>query len=268
MRSYCSQSKIRMITQIELVNFMSHKHTVIRPAAGLTVLVGRNNCGKSAVVAALQILCENEPSTYATRHGERDCTVRIETDDGHTIEWGRKGGSTRYIVDGQRFDRLGRGGVPDEVRRALRLANVTWESGQLDVHFAAQKSPVFLLDKPGSQAAQFFASSSDASRLVEMQALHKAKSVDAQRHKARLEAESSQLNRELETLEPLTSIDERLEQAEAAHARLSKLAAEIQTLDRDAEALDSQTSLLAKQNEIVAALSGLTGPPAIEPTAP
>ena len=37
----------KMITRIELTNFMSHKHTVIEPAAGLTVLVGPNNIGKS-----------------------------------------------------------------------------------------------------------------------------------------------------------------------------------------------------------------------------
>ena len=48
-----------MITRIELTNFMSHAHTVIEPAPGLTVLVGPNNCGKSAVVAALQIICQN-----------------------------------------------------------------------------------------------------------------------------------------------------------------------------------------------------------------
>jgi predicted ATP-dependent endonuclease of OLD family len=42
-----------MIKRIELTNFMSHEHTVLEPAAGLTLLIGPNNCGKSAVVAAL-----------------------------------------------------------------------------------------------------------------------------------------------------------------------------------------------------------------------
>ena len=48
-----------MIRSIELHNFMSHERTIIEPADGLTVLVGPNNCGKSAVVSALGILCEN-----------------------------------------------------------------------------------------------------------------------------------------------------------------------------------------------------------------
>ena len=41
-----------MIRRIKLVNFMSHANTVIEPADGLTILVGQNNCGKSAIVAA------------------------------------------------------------------------------------------------------------------------------------------------------------------------------------------------------------------------
>ena len=78
-----------MITRIEITNFML-TNTRIEPAAGLTVLAGPNNCGKSAVVAALQILCNNDPLTYVLRHGERECSVRVETDDGHVVEWRRK----------------------------------------------------------------------------------------------------------------------------------------------------------------------------------
>src|SRR5277367_6492702 len=94
-----------MITRIELTNFMSHEHTVIEPAAGLTVLMGPNNCGKSAIVAALQILASNENSTYVMRHGAKEVSVKVETDDGHIIEWRRKN-SPSYLIDGQKFDRL------------------------------------------------------------------------------------------------------------------------------------------------------------------
>src|SRR6476620_11343366 len=109
-----------MIMRIELMNFMSHEHTVIEPAPGLTVLVGPNNCGKSAVVAGLQILCHNENSTYVLRHGERECLVKVETDDGHCIEWRRKNAPS-YLIDGKLFDRLGRSGLPDELHQALRM---------------------------------------------------------------------------------------------------------------------------------------------------
>jgi exonuclease SbcC len=162
-----------MITRVELTNFMSHRHTVIEPAAGLTVLVGPNNVGKSAVVAALQILCHNENSTYVQRHGERDCSVRVHTDDGHVIEWRRKTAPS-YIIDGQVFDRLKGNGLPDELCSALRLTKVdAGGDADFDVHFGTQKSPIFLLGNSAANAARFFASSSDAIRLVSIQKRHR-----------------------------------------------------------------------------------------------
>jgi exonuclease SbcC len=193
-----------MIRRIELTNFMSHEHTVIEPAAGLTVLVGPNNCGKSAIVAALQILCSNENSTYVMRHGARECSVKIETDDGHVVEWRRKNAPS-YVIDGQTFDRLTRSGLPDELHAALRLPRVdAGDNTDFDVHFGTQKSPIFLLSGSAATSAKFFASSSDAIRLVAMQKRHKEKLANAQRDKNRLEAESKQVNYALGILEPVT----------------------------------------------------------------
>src|SRR5207248_11368459 len=102
---------------------MSHSATVIEPAAGLTVLVGPNNCGKSAVVAALQILCSNENSTFVLRHGARECAVGVTTADGHQVQWRRKN-SPSYMIDGQLFDRLRGSGFPEPLQAALRLPRV------------------------------------------------------------------------------------------------------------------------------------------------
>ena len=85
-----------MIRRIVLKNFMSHQHTVIEPVAasrrahpsaetdasdtnGLTVLVGENNSGKSAIVTALQTVAQNASGDFMVRHGEKECEVTIET---------------------------------------------------------------------------------------------------------------------------------------------------------------------------------------------
>ena len=47
-----------MIRRITLINFMAHEHTVLELTDGVNVLIGPNNCGKSAVVEAIRAVCE------------------------------------------------------------------------------------------------------------------------------------------------------------------------------------------------------------------
>ncbi len=229
-----------MIRRIELVNFMSHAHTVIEPAAGLTVLVGPNNCGKSAVVAALQILCRNDNSTYVLRHNERACSVTVETDDGHKITWGRTKTSPRYEINGVSFDRLDRSAVPDELHAALRLPMVMADNkDEFDVHFGEQKSPIFLLDQPASSAAQFFASSSDASTLLEMQRLHQQRTVEAKREHKQLDATLVQLERELSALGSVAQLESRLASIESLQNELDGSDADIARLQARIDSLQA-----------------------------
>jgi hypothetical protein len=254
-----------VIRRIELVNFMSHARTVIEPADGLTVLVGPNNCGKSAVVAALQILCHNDNSTYVTRHNEKECTVTVETDDGHVIEWCRKNNSPRYTIDGELFDRLERGALPKDLHDVLRLPKVEADGNrEFDVHFGEQKSPVFLLDKPGSHAAQFFASSSDAASLVEMQKRHQQKMVDARRERIQMQARADKLATDLAVLAATDQIEIGVRQVESQHEELGRLASSIGQLTEDVRSLDQTIALLDHHQSEATALQALLLPPTLE----
>ena len=255
-----------MITRIELKNFMSHAHSVIEPAAGLTVLVGPNNVGKSAIVAALQILSHNQKSDYVIRHGEKECTITVETDDGHVIEWRRKR-SPSYVIDGQQFDRLGKGGVPEELHPALRLPNFgDSNDSDFDIHFGMQKSPIFLLDSSPANAAKFFASSSDAIRLVSMQKRHKEKLSDAKKEKSRLETESAELLALLEHLTPVVEIDQRLEQVEADYQELLQLESKLEAAAELEQEIEQQVKVLSTWESRLAALQSLSEPPLLQPT--
>ncbi len=257
-----------MITRIELTNFMSHGQTVIEPAAGLTVLVGPNNVGKSAIVAALQILARNDNSTHVMRHGARECSIKVHTDDGHVIEWRRRN-SPGYTIDGQTFDRLRQSGLPDELHAVLRLPSVDETvDADLDVHFGAQKSPIFLLASSPASAARFFASSSDAVRLVAMQKRHKDKLTEAQREKRALENESRRLNAELEVLEPVVVLEQLLEQTERAGEELQDANIRLDAATKHVSALARQQQLHVEHLARLTALRPLAPPPALAPTEP
>jgi len=257
-----------MIKRIELVNFMSHKRTVIEPAAGLTVLIGPNNVGKSAIIAALQILCYNDNSTYVMRHGEKQCSVTIETDDGHTIIWKRKK-SPSYEIDGEDFSRLRQGGVPDELHQVLRLSKVEGNANeQFDVHFGSQKTPIFLLDSSGSTAARFFASSSDASRLIQMQQRHNEKQRDQRKERVRLEQESTLLNAELAALEPVSELERRCKHLEQQFHAIGEARKQLDELKQLEVAMAEQQQIVDLLQMEVATLKHLTPSPTLESTEP
>jgi len=223
-----------MIRKIILENYMSHVRTVIEPAEGLTVLIGPNNCGKSAVIHALEMICYNsEAADFAIRHGTKKATVTVETQDAdgarHTLVWWRKKETAGYSIDGREVSGIGRSKTPDDLHTHLRMPRTEAAGGKeaFFLHFGLQKSPIFLLDDPAGRAAEFFASSSDADKLLEMQKRHGQKTANAKRDKDKLDAEIQQFDGQLQVLSPLAEISARLAELERECAQVTDLAREI-----------------------------------------
>ncbi|MFP4107131.1 MAG: AAA family ATPase [Phycisphaerae bacterium] len=256
-----------MIRRIELTNFMSHRHTVIEPANGLTVLVGPNNCGKSAVASALQILCENVRGDYMVRHGEDECRILVETDDGHTIEWRRIKGTQSYRLNDEDVHRL-QGGVPDSLHALLRLPKVrsSDEGYEFDIHFGNQKDPIFLVNQPGSRAATFFASSSDASHLVEMQQLHRSKGQQARRDETRLAKEVADLEAQIDYLKPALALEKKAEEAQKDRQAIIELTERLKAQSQIQKDIRDRIETLEALEAEVTALRPLTAPPKLTDT--
>lgn len=239
---------------------MSHVHTVIEPADGLTVIAGENNCGKSAVVAAIQCVCSNATGDYMVRHGEKECRVILETDDDQVIEWRRVSKKVSYVVNGETIDRT-RGKVPEKAEAALRMCKVEAENEEFDVHFGEQKNPIFLLNGTSGQRAAFFASSSDAAKLIEMQNLHKSKLADCNRNLKEYQKRESNFLLRLEKLRPIKELEEDLEQAKATETQLAHTDQQIQRLQSLLKNLQRETQQQVKCQQVLKSVSGLREPP-------
>jgi len=163
-----------MLKKIKLKNFMSHKSSEFELVKGVNVITGPNNCGKSAVISALQLLADLpvKEGDYMVRHGTSDSEVTVITDEDDELTWQKKGSGTTLIINGEKNIRLqnDREHYLAKLHQYLKLPRVSGpdKKQDFDIHFATQKDPIFLINDPPSRAALFFASSSDAGRLFEV----------------------------------------------------------------------------------------------------
>ena len=229
-----------MIEKIVLSNFMAHAQTELKLADGLTVLVGPNNIGKSTVAVALKILARNTNSNFVMQHEQKECSVSVHTSEGHSIQWIKRK-SPSYVINGQAKDRLGRGGTPPELDETLRLAPVEFEDKDFEPHFGDQKSPIFLINRPPSQIAQFFSTTSDAEKLVAMQRLH-------QKHRAESQTQAKLLSQKNESIQLTIQ----------ALECIPKLEAEFESLEREALLIDSLSSEIEKLERLIGVCAELT----------
>src|SRR5688572_23525000 len=252
-----------MIRRIVLDNFMSHAHSEFDLAgAGLTVICGPNNCGKSAVVSAIELVCFNTPGDFMVRHDADQAEVTIETDDGHTLVWRRhtKGGAS-YVIDGREVHRLGKGGLPDDLHEHLRLPKVEHDGrAPFDVHIGRQKQPIFLIDDESGTAA-FFSAASDAQRLLEIQKRHKTKVGEQRAVERTLRGELERLDQQLGALEPLDAMVGALEQLELEHAALCASVNDEQATSALVEKLEEVAARVARQHARAKLLDELRPPP-------
>jgi hypothetical protein len=257
-----------MLTRIALKNFMSHVETSFELGPGLNVITGPNNCGKSAIVAAVQLVCRNHlTGDVVARHGTKECAVTLWTDDGHEITWRRKGKDVSYVIDGTEYSRL-KGKVPEILHTILKLPEIEEGDEAFDLHFGLQKEPIFLLDEAGSKAAKFFASSSDAARLMEMQQVHKSRSRDRKASLKHLSQEADELDHQLKALEPVPALRERTDAVIVSYQELQKQVELTDALAYVCQQIIDQQANIAQEGNVVAVMNRLPAWPSFIDTEP
>ena len=129
-----------MIERLDIENFQSHKETTIEFDPGVNVLIGQSDCGKTAVLRALDWVCNNRPSGDDFRSDWGGDTRVSLSVDGSTIIREKKGktGNT-YQMDDMEFKSFNKG-VPREITDRLNLSTVNWQR-QHDAPFLLSSTP-------------------------------------------------------------------------------------------------------------------------------
>ncbi|HQR41359.1 MAG TPA: AAA family ATPase [Gemmatales bacterium] len=257
-----------MLKRIALKNFMSHVDTSFDLGPGLNVITGPNNCGKSAIVAAIQLVCRNHlTGDVVARHGTRECSVTLWTSDDHEITWRRKGKDVSYIIDGTEYSRL-KGKTPEILHSILKLPEITEGDEAFDLHFGLQKEPIFLLDEAGSKAAKFFASSSDAARLMEMQSAHKARTRERKTRQKLYQEEATQLESQLQALAPVAELRTRTDAVLSDFQKLQDQVKQAEALAYVCHQVIEHDSAISQEKQLLDVTARLPDWPAFLDTEP
>lgn len=253
---------------------MAHERTELELGPGVNVLTGPNNTGKSAIVEALRCVATNPIPRHYIRHGAKEARVTVEVEDGAKVVWIRKKRSSGYELwapgaeEPQEYWKFGRK-PPQDVLDVLRLNLVALEGDKdpIDVHIGNQRDPVFLLNQPKSDAAAFFAASTESAHLLAMQNLLKRKTMEAKRREKDLVAGMAEAENRLDLFSPLPSIEMELDSARKLEETANHLQRTIPMLE---QALATQAELnaaLRDQRATMEKLDAVRSAPTIGDTA-
>ena len=261
-----------MLRKIILENFMAHERTELELGPGVTALTGPNNTGKSAVVEGLRCLATNPMPKNYIRHGAKEARVTAELEDGTRVVWIRKKRSSGYEIwapdaeEAEEYWKFGRK-PPEDVLDLLRLDMVELDTGrEIDLHIGNQRTPVFLLDRPDSDAAAFFAASTESAHLLSMQSILKRRTADAKRRERDLETRLAEVEADLDELQGLPKIALALETAREMEAAATRLQRETPDLEHRIKTLTALEESVAEGRSIAAILDALDDPPKLNPT--
>lgn len=131
---------------------------------GLNIIVGPSNNGKTAILRAIESAIYNKAGNSFIRHGTEATAVGIKAED-HTVVWRKSADAGMYKVDGQSYNKIGRGQLI-EVADALHMSEIEVNSDKVRINFLKQMEYPFLLDKNPSQLFEFLSMSNDSDKLA------------------------------------------------------------------------------------------------------
>lgn len=242
------------IRELRLRDYMSHEDTSIPLSPGVTCLVGDNNTGKSAVVSALRALFYGSGTDSAIAHDKLLFSVQATFHDLAVLDVERYLKKSpkqrwRYRVPGQAEpvqDSSPKDGAPEWIDHVAKIARTE----DLDIAFANQKSPVFLLDQAPSRRASILAVGRESAHLQRLIAKNKERNLLDARLARDGEAEGAAIGRELAALGVLDAVEDDL-------VNLRRTGSDLESKVRAKEALGAALSRAAKLASSIEAGFGL-----------
>lgn len=144
------------IQKIELIDFESHKHTVLENfSSGFNCISGNSNCGKSAILRALELCAYNQFSQESVRLGAAFCDVTVTSNLGSVNVKRGKGVNLWTITRHGNpvpmvFDKVGKNAV-EEACAVLGMRMIKLGDIEIPVNIMSQLERHFLISSVGDE---------------------------------------------------------------------------------------------------------------------
>ena len=143
------------MAKISIENFQSIKKVDFE-IKGFTVIIGKNNIGKSAVIRAIEAALDNQTGKNFIKKGEKKTRIIIDHKD-LNIEWEKNKTTASYKIKGHKepFTKL-KGAVPKPITDA-GFQKMQLGDQKVFPLIASQFDPLFLINKPGPVVTEVLA---------------------------------------------------------------------------------------------------------------
>jgi hypothetical protein len=237
--------------KVKVSNFQSIKEAEVE-IKGLTVVIGENSIGKSALARAISGVFSNTRGDSHVRNGEKYSSVHISFEDGNEVLWEKGKNVNRYDVNGVQIPKAG-SGVPSEVE-ALGVRSIVVDGRELFPQVARQFETIFLLDLPPSVLSSAL---SDVDRI---QALEQASSnarSDIRNISSRLKVKREDLESAFNRNKIFEGFDENaITQAKTLKKEMDALEADVVKAEKFSEARNK----LSRTKQTLQKIEGLSLP--------
>lgn len=225
---------------VEVRNFQSIEKASFQ-IDGFTVVVGRSNIGKSALVRAVKAALTGASAASFVRHGsaclrrsKQAKTCKCQTSvhlrsEGFDLLWEKGDAINRYTFNGVVYDKAERG-TPTFL--TPQFSSVQVGSGQQLLQVADQFTPIFLLDQSGGTVADVL---SDVARLDRINAAMRLSEKDRRDKNATRKVRE----KDIQTLETRLQVYDGLDIVLADVKALTDKQAAIQATDKALRDIDT-----------------------------
>lgn len=204
-----------MITDLILENFQSWQSAQLE-LAPITVIVGKGDSGKSAILRAMIYALTNQGGDDFIRRGAARATVAMNV-NGHSLVWEKaRGKGGEYDLDGVKFTKTGQT-VPAEIQEVTGFRALEVDknySVMPNIH--QQFDPPFLVFESGSRMARILGKLTKVDTLVNAQMLARRDLKLAQGNAAVAQKESAEYQKKLDALPDVEALRDEYREVQQA----------------------------------------------------